>query len=345
MRAAALLQVAGIAVAPPAVVLAFPGRPVNELILLMAACLAALSLVAVAGPLVRHVAAGRGPPRRAARSLLDYGHRRVPGELAQFALFALVPALAAHVGSVTDVAYLSAGQQVLSVLSVALLPVGLLLLPSLTRAWATDRAAATRNVARLAAFAAHVAIFASAQALLYADIAVGAWLGPDFDDAGSLVRVTVAPAAMFALYLMLRSVLDAVAVTSYNSRNNLIALAVFASVAAVMLGADLADPAMCVAWSFAAGVATQGALTLATVHRLFGLRAADYALGVALPAGLATAVAGAALRPLVDGSGAELALLVAVQLLLASAFVAALVRAQVGWTRLIAERIFEPRGT
>jgi O-antigen/teichoic acid export membrane protein len=343
MRAAALLQVLGIAVVPSAVVLAFPDRPVDELILLMASGLAVLSLAAIAWPLARQVIDRRARTRRAARSLFDYGHRRVPGELAQLGLFALVPALAAHVGSVTDVAYLSAGQLVLSLLSLAVLPVGLLLLPSLTRAWATDREAATSNVARLAAFAAHVAIFASVQALLYADIAVRAWLGPGFDDAGSVVRATVAPAGLFVVYLMLRSALDAVAVTSYNSRNNLIALAVFAGVAAVSLGTDIASPVMCVAWSFAAGVATQGALTLATVHRHFGLTVSDYALGVALPAGLVTAAAGAALRPVVDGSGAELALLAAVQLVLAAAYFGVLVRAGVAWVRLIAERLFEQR--
>ncbi len=136
------------------------------------------------------------------------------------------------------------------------------MLPSLTRIWATDREAATGHVARLSALSLHLALFASLQTLLFADIAVRAWLGPGFDDAGAVVRVTVSPAALFVVYLMLRSALDAVAVVSYNSRNNLVALAVFAGVAAISLGADLGRPVMCVAWSFAIGVAVQGVLTL-----------------------------------------------------------------------------------
>ena len=59
----------------------------------------------------------------------------------------------------------------------------------------------------------------------------GSGLAPNFDDAGSVVRVTVTPAALFAVYLLLRSTLDAVEIRSYNSRNNLIALAVFGAVA------------------------------------------------------------------------------------------------------------------
>ena len=344
MRAAALIQVAGFAVVPPGVVLALPGRPVDELIAWMAALLGAVSVAAVAAPLIRAVRARRRVRAGAAAgTLFHYGHRRVPGEMAQLGLFAFVPPLAAHVGSVTDVAYLSAGQQVLSVLSIAVLPVGLVMLPSLTRVWATDREAATGHVARLSAMAVQLALFASLQTLLYADIAVRAWLGPGFDDAGDVVRVTVSPAALFVVYLMLRSVLDAVAVVSYNSRNNLVALAVFAAVAGISLGADLGRPVMCVAWSFAIGVAAQGALTLITVHRLFGLRGADYGVRIALPAALVAGAAGAAVRPLVDGAPAELLWLILVQVVLAAAFLAVLVRARMPWTRLIADRLFESR--
>ncbi len=168
-----------------------------------------------------------------------------------------------------------------------------------------------------------------------------AWLGPGFDDAGPVVRVTVSPAALFVVYLMLRSALDAVAVVSYNSRNNLVALAFFGAAAAISLGADLGRPVMCVAWSFAIGVAAQGVLTFATVHRLFGLRHPDYGLRVALPAALAAGAAGAALRPLVDGAPAELLWLIVVQAALAAAYVAVLIRARMPWTRLIADRLFE----
>ena len=63
----------------------------------------------------------------------------MPGELAQLGLFVLVPVLAAHVGTLTDVAYITAGQQVLSMLSLAVLPLGLILLPSLAKMWEEDR--------------------------------------------------------------------------------------------------------------------------------------------------------------------------------------------------------------
>ena len=344
--AASLLQVGAFALPPPLIVLAFSGEPVDTLIAYIAVALALLSLLVVVPPLARSLAGHRRARTRAAgASLWNYGYRRVPGELAQLALFVLVPVLGAHVASLTDVAYLSAGQQVLSVLSLAVLPLGLVLLPSLTRLWASDRERASGFVGQLAALAAHFAIFLSLQAVIYADIGVRIWLGSNFDDAGSVVTVTVTPAALFVVYLMLRSTLDAVEVRSFNSRNNLIALAVFGAVAAGFLALDVASPVFCVAWAFSAGVTTQGALTFLTVHRFFGLSLSAYMLQVALPLGLLTGALGLAARPLVEDSGAELALLIALQLVLGALYFGVLVQRRAGWVVLLRERLFQRGGT
>ena len=342
VRLASALQVGAFALPPPLIVLAFPDESIGHLVSLMALALAALSLLALAAPVARALELSRRRKTAAAASRLwEYGPRRVPGELAQLGLFVLVPILAAHVGSLTDVAYLSAGQQVLALLSLAVMPLGMVLLPSLARLWASDRDRAAEYVAQLTSFAAHVAIFLSLQTIIYADIAVQIWLGPTFDDAGSVVRVTVTPAALFVVYLLLRSTLDAAEIRSYNSRNNLIALAVFAAVAASFLALDVTEPVFCVAWAFSAGVTTQGALTFLTVHRVFGLQGAHYMLWLALPLGLATGALALAARPLVEGSGAELLLLLALELVLAAAYFGLLVRFRAGWVVLLAERFFQ----
>jgi len=341
LGAGGALQVLGLAALPPLVVVALPDQPVSTLITLMAAGLAVLSLISVVVPLVRGLL---GHHRRsaggAARSLWNYGHRRVPGELAQLGIFVLVPILAVHVTTLTDVAYLSAGQQVLSLISITVLPLGLVLLPSLTQLWADDRERASGYVGRLASLSTHIAIFAGIQALLFADLAVRLWLGPEFENAGGIVRVTTVPAAAFAVYLMLRSALDAVAVRSYNSRNNLVALAVFGAVAAVMLGTDVTPPGLAVAWAFAAGVLSQGALTLATVHRLFGLRWSGYSLLPAFALGLLTGAAALVSRPLVEDSDAALAVLLALEAALAAVYFGGLFYLRVGWARLLRERFF-----
>jgi O-antigen/teichoic acid export membrane protein len=342
LRIGSLLQVSALAALPPVVVFVFPEKPVDELIVLMAAGTATLSLLAIARPLahgIRH--SGASSFRLARDRLWNYGRRRVPGEMAQLGLFVFVPILAAHVTSLTQVAYLSAGQQVLGIASLAVLPIGLVLLPSLARMWSEDRERTSRHVAHLASFASCIAIFVSVQGILFAQIAVVAWLGDEFKDAGSVVTVTVAPAALYVVYLMLRSPLDAVAVKSYNSRNNLIALGIFGVVAALLLGLELVRPVMGVAWAFAAGVSAQGMLTLATVHRFFRVGWSDYGLRFTVPLGLATGIVGYLARPAVETGGSPLLLLIALELVLSLAYFGALALLPIGWTRLFAERFFD----
>jgi len=342
LRRGSLLQVSALALLPPLVVFAFPDEPVNHLIVVMAAGTAVLSLLAVTRPLLHGIRAAHERELSVAlRRLWNYGHRRVPGETAQLGLFVLVPILAAHVASLTDVAYLSAGQQVLSIASLAVLPLGLVLLPSLSKMWVEDPHRTSRHVAQLSAFAASLAIFISLQAILYAKIAVVAWLGPEFEDAGAVVTVTVAPAALYVVYLMLRSTLDAVAVRSYNSRNNIAALAVFAALAALLLLLHIGQPVMAVAWAFAAGVTTQGALTFATVHRVFRVQMSDYGLQYVVPLGLAAGAIGLALRPSIEAAASPLLLTIGLQLLLGAAYFLALALLPLRWPRLLAERFFD----
>jgi O-antigen/teichoic acid export membrane protein len=346
LRSGGALQVLGLAVSQPLVVLLFPNEDVSTLILVMALALAVLSVLFVLRPVTRVLAERhRQGASSARRALWAYGHRRVPGELAQLALFALVPLVAAHAATLQDVAYLTAGQQVLSLFSLAVVPLGLVLLPTLTRLWAEDRERASGYVGNVASLSVHVALLLGIQALVYADVAVRAWLGEGFDDAGTVVRIVVTPGALFVIYLMLRSTLDAVEVRSFNSRNNLLALLLFGVTLGALLGLDLTQPALSVAWAFALGLTAQGVLTFITVHRLFGLAGTGYDLRLALPLAVLAGLAGVGARPLVDGSAAPLPLLALLELVLAAAYFGLLWRARVGWARLVRERFLSaPRG-
>ncbi len=341
--AANCLQVLAAGLVPPILLLAVPGLDVAELLALMALALGGLSLAWIARPLAKALRVGTVRLVAAGRTLLDYGVRRVPGEIAQVGLFAVVPVLAAHVTSLTEVAYLAAALQLVLMLAVALNPIGIVLLPSLAERWAADSVRLARQVGALAGFAAHAALFAGVQLAIYAGLVLELWLGPDFEPAGRLVRVVVIAAGPFVFYLTMRSSLDAVAVRSYNTRSNLAALAAFAVIAAVLLGLDLTDPAFAVAWAFAGGVVVQGLMTLAFVQRLFAVPLADYSLGPALA--LAAVTGGVALvaRPAVEDAPVGLLVLAALELVLASAYFAGLFAARAPWTGLLRERALRPR--
>ena len=338
LGAANALQVLAAGVAPPVLLLTIPGLDVAELLALMALALGGLSLAWIAAPLADALRVGTARLVAAGRTLLDYGARRVPGEIAQVGLFALVPVLAAHVTSLTEVAFLAAAVQLVLMLAVALNPIGIVLLPSLAERWAADSASVARQVGALAGFAAHAALFAGVQLAVYAGVALELWLGPDFEPAGRLVRVVVIAAGPFVFYLTMRSSLDAVAVRSYNTRSNLTALAAFAAIAAVLLGLDLTDPAFGVAWAFAGGVAVQGLMTLAFVQRLFRVPLADYALAPALALTAVTGAVALVARPLVEDAPAGLLVLAALELALGLTYLGGLFAARAPWTGLLRER-------
>lgn len=337
------LQVLAAGLAPLLILVAMPGLDVAGLLALMAAALGGLSLASIAAQLVRAARAGRPRMVAAGRTLLDYGARRVPGEIAQVALFAVVPVLAAHVTSLTEVAFLAAALQLVLMLAVALNPIGIVLLPSLAERWAADPARLARQVAALAGFAAHAALFAGVQLAIFAALTLELWLGPDFKAAGDLVDVTVIAAGPFVFYLTMRSSLDAVAVRSYNTRSNLAALGAFAAIAAALLGLDLTAPAFAVAWAFAGGVVVQGLMTFAFVQRLFAVPLADYAIGPALALAAATGGAAVIARPAVEGAPGGLLVLAVLELALASAYLGGLFAARAPWTRLLRDRSLRRR--
>jgi O-antigen/teichoic acid export membrane protein len=333
------LRVITIAVSPVILLLVAGGESIATLIVLMAVVVIAGSTVAAAGPVARALRGfSASTERAAALTLLNYGYRRVPGELAGVVLLSFPPILAAHFVDLDGVAFISAGLYVLAVMSIAFQPIGLVFLPLLSRLCKTDFEAARDYVRQLTTASIHIAAFATVQLVLFADIALRAWLGPAFDEAGTIIAITVCPAGVYVLNVILRSALDAAAVTAYNARNNVIALAVAGVCVTVSLATDLAAPLNCIAWSFAIGVMCFGLFTLVSVHRLFRLRVADYELLPALGLALLTAVLAVPVRSLVIGDDTSLgsiAVILGLELVLATVYVGGLVRAGVGWPRAV----------
>lgn len=334
-RLASAALVLTVAAFPVVLLLVVPDRPIEELVNLMAiAVLAAAALMAVR-PLARVLRALRpGDAVAAARTMIDFGYRRVLGDYAFVVLFTAPTVVAAHVAPLRDVAHLTAGMYVMAVISIAFAPIGRVFLPLLSRLSAEDFPAARRWVGKLSACSLHIAIFATPQLLLFADVAVRAWLGPDFEDAGTVIRITMLPVVMFIFFLVLRTALDAAAVKAYNTRISVIAVAVSAAAAAVTLQFDIWDPIVAIAVSFALGIFCLGTLTLTKVHSVFGLESSDYALRAALLLSVASAGLGALVRFALVGDGNSLVGVVAIgvfELLLATLYLRGLSRAGVTW--------------
>jgi hypothetical protein len=108
------------------------------------------------------------------------------------------------------------------------------------------------------------------------------------------------------------------------------------------LAAEIDDPLVCIAASFALGLVCLGALTLLSVMRVFRLRASEFSLPIAALLGVLTAGGAWLVDRAVIGDGASLKdvlLIAALEIPLAALFVGGLIRAGVAWPAELRARL------
>ena len=190
-----------------------------------------LAWLAVAGTvLVRLFQAARRPvpvvPR--VRELARYGIPRVPGEFLQVALISVPAILVAHVDGVEAAGRVAFAMSMLSLFGSLFSPIGLVLLPTAsTLASAGELSKLAHHVRKLAWRVLGVAVLAAVVIELGAGLAIRAYLGTGFDAMVPLVRLVLIGIVPFALYMTLRSVLDALHERALNTRNLALTATVF----------------------------------------------------------------------------------------------------------------------
>lgn len=229
------LQLCNIAFVPLAAVIAFfrsgsVGLIVSVMGIAMLFCAGLFAM-----PIVRQP--GGGPPFKLtphARELLRYGMVRVPGDFGAAALLALGPVIASHYLPMGRVSYLLLGLSILMAVSVSVAPLGLLLLSKASMMLAQNRLGEFRSrLSHLVAGVLELSTFACLQLLIFADVLVGLWVGPKFLEGLTVIRILLLAIPFYMFYVALRNVIDAASVTAYNTRNVLVSLALFLTLAAV----------------------------------------------------------------------------------------------------------------
>lgn len=174
---------------------------------------------------------GIAPVRAHLRILLRFGLPRVPGEFALVGLFAIPSLIAVRIHGVVEAGQLSAALSVLSMAAGAFTPVGLVLLPRASAQAATGDIEGLRKLV--------LKILAGGILLATTGVIVGEMLiptfvrwyfGPAFVSAIPVFRACLIGAIPYAVYILMRSILDALDVKAVNSRNLVLSL-----VAAVVL--------------------------------------------------------------------------------------------------------------
>lgn len=161
------------------------------------------------------------------RLLVRFGLPRVPGEFALVGLFAIPSLIAVRAHGVVAAGQFSAAMSVLTMASGAFAPVSLVILPRASAQAATgDIAGLRRLVLRILGGGILLAAAGVALGELVIPSFIRWYFGPAFVPAIPVFRACLIGAIPYAVYILMRSILDALDVKAVNSRNLIITLTV-----------------------------------------------------------------------------------------------------------------------
>jgi O-antigen/teichoic acid export membrane protein len=171
-----------------------------------------------------------------ARTLLRYGVPRVPADFVQMALFGLTAFVVAHRVGVQQAGNVAFSISVLSLVGAVFAPVGLILLPKASRLIARGASEELeRHVSIVLRLSFIVSISLTISVEMLSGKLVHVYLGPGFSEISTVVRVVMLGAVPYAVYTVLRSVLDARHTEALNTKNNGVAFAIFIACSTFLL--------------------------------------------------------------------------------------------------------------
>ncbi len=154
------------------------------------------------------------------KELLRYGLARVPGDISMAAILALPVFLTANLFGIKQAGFVAFGVSMVSMVRAVFQPVGLITLPKLSSILSEGRNDEARTILQktikytaIISFAVTIALFLSAKYVVHY------WLGPQFDEATGIVRLAMLAAVPNALFVALRSSVDAANVKAVNAVN------------------------------------------------------------------------------------------------------------------------------
>lgn len=154
------------------------------------------------------------------KELFWYGLPRVPAGLALSGILFVGPFLAPYFGSLKEAGYLVVGQSMLTIVENALFAFGIVALPKVAQLFAEGRNEFLKERAvDIIALVFHLGLFATLHLFLWSDQIVLIWLGNQYTEAIPLMMAILLGLIPYLVYVMLRSVIDAIEVRAVNTYN------------------------------------------------------------------------------------------------------------------------------
>ena len=153
-----------------------------------------------------------------ARQLLSYGGQRLPGFAAEFVVLGGVPLLILGSSGRTEVAYVIAGISLVRLFLVAVGPLGVVLLPRISRATVQGNLALiAQGLEALTRTTFMVGIPLALLLSMNGSTILQIWLGADNETGAWVIRSIVLSLPFYLLIVLLRSPIDAASVKGYNT--------------------------------------------------------------------------------------------------------------------------------
>jgi O-antigen/teichoic acid export membrane protein len=265
MKQANFLQFVNLALIPP-VVLLVAHKDVQTVLRYLG-----ISTLAVTGVAVfsltpwSEIFAGVGSKRK---ELLRYGMQRVPGDLALLGLFALPTTVTAHARGVREAGLVAFATLAISVVSAAVNPLGLILLPKASGMFATGKTVELKHhLGRLVTVTVLLTGSVASVIGIFATPITRAYLGAGFVEAAGIIRMVALGIVPYCLFLLLSHVIDAFHKNSVTAGIELIAVTVAASGCWIAWAHGRTTAGFVIA--FLSGVLTLGLLAIAASAAIF----------------------------------------------------------------------------
>jgi O-antigen/teichoic acid export membrane protein len=198
--------------------------------------------------------------------LFNYGIGRATGGLILASIFACGPLLAPYLGTLKDAGYLAAGQAVFSLSESGVVAFGLVVLPKAAQlATSGQQDFLRQRIGDIISLILHLGLFISLQLVIWSDLIVEVWLGPEYRAAAPIMRVLLVAITPYLTYVMLRSIVDAVEERSINTWNLLLALIVNVIVSLILGRSQLGM--LGIAIGTAVSFSVLGLVTLFYLHK------------------------------------------------------------------------------
>lgn len=201
------------------------------------------------------------------RELLRYGIGRLPADIGLTSIMILPATFTAHVAGLKEAGFIAFGVSVLNMSTAIFAPIGLVLLPKVSKAMGENNIGVLTN--HIKKILIGTVIFSTLMAvvlIVLAEFLIQIYLGKEFLEVVKIIRFIAVGIVPFAVYVSMRSVIDAYYERAVNTKNVMIAFVIFLMCAAVPI--FLTNIYVHILLSLVIGLFALGILTLFEVKSL-----------------------------------------------------------------------------